>query len=300
MLILKAELTNGSSKEAKIETIPPSLFIRPSDTDPRFPELYSNEGDELQIIEMVLDLKALDGVKWISQQYIEAIAIAKLKKGNLVTNTGKEVTTKRMGVDKEFITPSGEKIYLQRGVNFGYRFKGEIVTTEGIDQFKYFSSKGLGVTILGSLKMLGTILDVFSIFDWGLDPKSKSLPIPFVPNIMGIALERVIEIVDEGINLTVKNMLQKAKEGGVKTAEKFANSWRSTSGIQFQTLEISKNIASKIIHGEFKTINEVIRQAYQEEPPFDITILYQIIDNPKCYLPKAIIEFFFINTEPYE
>lgn len=300
MLTLKAELVNGSSKQAKIETIPTSLFIRPSATDPRFPELYSNDGDKLQIVEIALDLKVTDGIGWMSQQYIESIAIAKLKKGKLVTNTGREVSTKRMDIGREFITPSGNKVYLQQGINFGYKFKGENITTKGIDQFKHFSSKGCSVTLLGGLKMVGTVLDVFSLFDWALDPKSKSLPIPYVPNIIGMALERVTEDVEEGFDSIVKEMLQKAKEGGVKEAKRFANSWKSTSGMKFQVLNISKSMAARINNGKFKTIDEVERLAYMEDESTDVTILYQIIDNPKWYAPKAIIECFFINTTPYE
>lgn len=93
------------------------------------------------------------------------------------------------------------------------------------------------VSIFRLLKHTSMILDVFSFFDWAKDPKS-SLSIPFVPNaIVGMAIECMVQDIEEGISAAIENRLQAAKIEGIDAVRRFVNSWKPNSGIEFKLLK---------------------------------------------------------------
>lgn len=301
---LKASLAS-STKEADIYYGDPLLFVRPKEGVHRFPELYTTDGCEIVISELTLDYisdeisgEIVDLVENVAEKQIKTIALLKLKKGKMVTNTGKVYTGNRKLYEKTYHTIDGSMISVKQGKNFGFKVNGKVVTTKGINQYDFFAKNGLRVSILGILKHTNTILEVFSFFDWARDPKS-SLTIPYVSEyIFGIALESVLQDLDDGMEAMIEGNLQKAKEEGIDAVRRFVNSWKPNSGINFKLLRISSETASDIQHGKFRTLGEVESRSYNEPDNIEsVYILVRIVDDPEWYLPKAIIEtFFYINN----
>lgn len=151
------------------------------------------------------------------------------------------------------------------------------------------------VSIFRLLKHTSMILDVFSFFDWAKDPKS-SLSIPFVPDaIVGMAIECVVQDIEEGISVAIENRLQVAKTEGIDAVRRFVNSWKPNSGIEFKLLKISTKTASDILHGKFKTLHEVELREYNEADAINwVYILVRIVDTPNLMLPKQLLKLFFI------
>ena len=93
-MTLKASLSS-STKEIDIYYGDPLLYIRPKEGSYRFPELYTTDGCEIVISELFLDYvsdKIVDSIEEGAKQQIKNIALLKLEKGKMVTNTGKVYT----------------------------------------------------------------------------------------------------------------------------------------------------------------------------------------------------------------
>ena len=299
-MTLKASLLS-STKKNDIYYGDPLLYIRPKEGSYRFPELYTTDGCEIVISELFLDYvsdKIVDSIEEGAKQQIKNIALLKLEKGKMVTNTGKVYTGNRKIYEATYYTIDGSKVTVKQGKNFGFQVDGKIVTTKGINQYHFFANNGMRVSIFRLLKHTSMILDVFSFFDWAKDPKS-SLSIPFVPDaIVGIAIECVVQDIEEGISVAIENRLQVAKTEGIDAVRRFVNSWKPNSGIEFKLLKISTKTASDILHGKFKTLHEVELREYNEADAINwVYILVRIVDTPKSYAPEAIIETFFYLTD---
>jgi hypothetical protein len=219
----------------------------------------------------------------------------KLKEGKLVTNTGKVHQTKEI-LKMKCHTVDGDEITLLQSKNFGYEAKGRIVTTKGVSQYDFFAQNGLRISFLGILKQAGSIMDVFDLFDWARDPKA-SLSIPFVPNaVFSMALERIVEGIEEEVELGIQELLRKAKAQGIDAVKRFVNSWREGSSVEYRLLEVSEKTASDILKGDFDTL-EKLEYRWNQEYGQDngVYVLYRIVNSPDYFNPIAIIETFFMD-----
>lgn len=295
-VILNASL-GTSKKNADIQESGIRLYIRPTDRSHYFPELFTTEGEEINIVELVLETGVLEGVDFVAKEKIHEIAIGKIKKGQLIASNGKEYTTTKMKPIEYNI--DGDRFLIQQGENFGYKIQGRIVTTKGLDQYKIFTNKGLTVKLLGILKKTSLIYDVFSLFNWASNPK-ESLSMPFVPTeVIGMAIEQVVQATDEGVEDRIQNMLNKAKRKGLKSVRKFISSWRSGVGVDFDLYNISINVASEILQGKIQTLEEMQERNNEEyfTIPKPVYVLYRIIDKDEYYYPIAVIESFFVEYD---
>ncbi len=113
-----------------------------------------------------------------------------------------------------------------------------------------------------------------------------------------MAIECMVQDIEEGISAAIENRLQAAKIEGIDAVRRFVNSWKPNSGIEFKLLKISTKTASDILHGKFKTLHEVELREYNEADGINwVYILVRIVDTPKSYAPEAIIETFFYLTD---
>lgn len=295
-VILNASL-GTSKKNADIQESEIRLYIHPTDRSHYSPELFTAKGEEINIVELVLETGVLEGVDFVAKEKIHEIAIGKIKKGQLVASNGKEYTTIKMKPIEYNI--DGGSFQIQQGQNFGYKIQGRIITTKGLDQYKIFTNKGFTVKLLGILKKTSLIYDVFNLFDWASNPK-ESLSIPFVPTeVIGMAIEQAVQATDEGVEDIILNMLNKAKHEGLESVRKFITSWKSGVGVDFDLYNISTNVASEILQGKIQTLEEMFRRSDEEDFTIlkPVYVLYRIVDKEECYYPIAIIESFFVEYD---
>lgn len=286
-----------SKKYADIQESKIKLYIRPTDRNHYFPELFTVEGEEISIVELVLEAGVLEGVNFVAKEKIHEIAIGKIKEGKLVASNGKEYTTKKMKPIEYNI--DGDRFLIQQGQNFGYKIQGKIITTKGLDQYKIFTNKGLLVKLYGILKKTSLIYDVFSFFNWASNPK-ESLSIPFVPTeVVGMAIEQVVKTTDEGVEDIIQDMLNKAKHGGLESVRKFIANFRSGVGVDFDLYNISINVASEILQGKIQTLEEMVTRNENEDftIPKPVYVLYRIVDKEEYYYKMAVIESFFVKYD---
>lgn len=163
-VILNASLET-SKKNTDIQESEIKLYIRPTDRNHYFPELFTTEGEEINIVELVLETGVLEGVDFVAKEKIHEIAIGKIKKGHLVASNGKEYTTTKMKPIEYNI--GDDRFQIQQGQNFGYKVQGRIITTKGLDQYKIFTNKGITIKLLGILKKQ-VLYMMFLVFSIGL------------------------------------------------------------------------------------------------------------------------------------
>lgn len=111
-MTLKASLSS-STKEIDIYYGDPLLYIRPKEGSYRFPELYTTDGCEIVISELFLDYvsdKIVDSIEEGAKQQIKNIALLKLEKGKMVTNTGKVYTGNRKIYEATYYTIDGSEV----------------------------------------------------------------------------------------------------------------------------------------------------------------------------------------------
>jgi hypothetical protein len=58
---------NGSWKEAEIETGGTLLYVRAAGPH-KLPELYTTQGDKIEVVELVLEARVLDGVEFVAER----------------------------------------------------------------------------------------------------------------------------------------------------------------------------------------------------------------------------------------
>ena len=185
---------------------------------------------------------------WEKKAY--EVAVRKLKKGNLIFNTGKKGTTSRYyeysvnDIDGKF----SEKVIM--GVNRGSGVAGE--TTRGINQLEAQSQIGLGKVyrnvgeILG---VFGTLTDLAKILSAAANGEPP--PIPLIPPFFAWEVERMMADIDETIieqwNVELKVAILEGQESVKRAVNGNIN---SEYNLGFNLVSLSEELLNQILKKE--------------------------------------------------
>lgn len=310
------------------------LYIKPSQILETFPEIYSSTGEQIVVLVNMAASEAIENAKSSIETGAEVYAqtslknaahnyaIGKIEQGYMVTTEGVEYyLTRDSGKmrklkDVQFISKDGKYIETKQGYDFFTRTKeGKVITTMGVDQYQYHYDQQYGkelansemyynqkagckVKVLGALNKVSTVMDVFSVFQYAANPTHDEplpIPIPGTDVIGMIAYDKFNEFEDcykTALENHQRKLLDETKLKGIDAIRRLI--YNNNAG--YELLDISPEIGSRIIHGEFNNIYEIIDANLDEtESNRNITMLYRQTKHPISNLNITIIETFFIN-----
>ena len=249
--------------------------------------------------------KILDIATQQAGAQIKNIAFTKLKKGYMVDNMGKVYTGKRLIYEyKNMYSNSGELFEnLEQGKNFRYDYGKGVHTTKGISQYDYFSKNGKRVTLLGMVKNVGNVFDIFNLVkSAGEDlDTSKPLPLDFGPlspiaDLSGVLVQDMKAKDDAWLEETVQLEIDEAKIQGLEATRKAINFWNHDERFKWELLPISNETANKLIKGEFKTFEELDQFNRNNRTEIEKTqVLFREVYNENKEDYVYIIETIFID-----
>ena len=247
--------------------------------------------------------KALDLFAKKSNEQIKKIAFTKLKKGYMVDNQGKVYTGKRLIYEyKQIYTNSGEVFEnVKQGKNFGYNHGAGLKTTKGISQYDYFSKNGKRVNLLGMVKNIGNVFDIFNFITTAGEDLDTSAPLPLdfgplspIADLAGVLVQEQKAEMDQWLDEEVQTEIDIAKLQGLQATRKAINTWNHNKQFKWELLPISNETANKLLAGEFETMNNLLDyDSNIESFNNNITILYRTVknENRKDYID--VIETLF-------
>ena len=76
------------------------------------------------------------------------LSAKELEQGKVVMNTGEIHFRKKAMYSTSIYNNEGSELFkIRRGSNFGYRKKGQVVTSKGLNQLEHFANKGISKLI---------------------------------------------------------------------------------------------------------------------------------------------------------
>ncbi|WP_010522980.1 type VI secretion system tube protein TssD [Aquimarina agarivorans] len=291
-----------------------TLYFKTPLATHNLPEFISYDGDPMLLMQFGKGLyggkikdKVLDAATKEANKAIKKIAFAKLKKGYMVDNFGKVYKGDRLIHEYKKVYSNSGKLFenLKKGKNFGYKHEGQpLKTTKGISQYDYFSTTGKRVTLLGMVKYIGNVLDIFSFtktIGEDLDT-NKPLPLDFGPlspiaDLAGVLVKDQKAEMDMELEADIQKEIDLAKLKGLDATRKAIDTWNHNEKYNWQLLPVSGKTANKLLQGEFSTFDELLNFQSDIIDDFDknINILYRTIENRERGFPLDIIETLFIN-----
>ena len=308
----KAELPSKDDNYLRVGYSDKTLYFKTPIATHNLPEFISYDGDPMLLMEFgkgfvkgEVKKKILDVATKNAEAKIKKIAFAKLKKGYMVDNHGKVYTGQRLIYEyKKMYSNSGELFEnVQKGKDFGYNHGNGLNTTKGISQYDYFSKNGKRVTLLGMVKNLGNVFDIFNLVkSAGEDlDTSKPLPLDFGPlspiaDLAGVLVQEQKAEMDMWLEEIVQLEVDEAKLKGLEATRKSINSWNHNKEFEWELLPISNQTANKLIQGEFKTFEEFFEFSTDNfDRDLNIEVLYRKVLNSNRKEDIYIIETIFIN-----
>ncbi len=278
------------------------LFIKTYDSNSQLPEMVSTNGGSVLLLTMAKKQVRSEIGNW-AKNSITKIALGKLEKGYLMSNTGKEYQVVSRVVTKDIYTNSGTVIKdVQQAKNMGNGF----YTTKGISQFDYYATQGIRVKFLGVLKELGNIFSLLSIADLTKDfdengpdysqPFTMSLG-AFTPinQLAGVIISDMVSDMEGNFEEAFQQELAEAKAEGLKAVKMLVKD--NIYGYDIE--DISVITAESLLKGEFKTYSEFkdCDISNQEEEINDefVSILVRKLNHPISNKDIFQIESIFIN-----
>ena len=261
--------------------VEPSLSSKWSGIKAQLPEMYDTEGNNISVIPVygynedkavsLLKGKIKGEIKGkiksvitnYSENKVRAYALTKLKEGYLRGNNGKLYTpittrgTQRKVYRHIIYTNSGEAVEVTS--------RRTLSVTKGIDQIKGVKRIGVEGKVLGVLKnvckiwnLYGQFSDFVDLFTWAAaNDHSKPIPIPMIGGIVELMMQDVDRLqaeVDQAIYRNIQRQLNEAKKKGLTAVRGLVLSgiFRdrvSSIGLQYQVYPITNNQLSEIIVG---------------------------------------------------
>ncbi|MDO6811302.1 hypothetical protein Q4603_21990 [Zobellia galactanivorans] len=307
---LKKDLPKEDGDYLRVGFSKRTLYFKTPTPNHNLPEFISYEGDPMLLMEFTKDYgitkgaeKTLDIAEKKAGAKIKKIAFTKLKKGFMVDNHGKVYTGKRRIYEyKKMYSNSGELFKnVQKGKNFGYNHGNGLRTTKGISQYDYFAKNGKRVTMLGMVKNMGRIFDIFSLAktaseDWDTsEPLSMELgPLSPISDLAGVLVKEQKAEMDMWLEEDIQLEIDLAKLEGLEATRKAINTWNRDKKYNWRLMPISKETADKLIKGEFETFKELENANFN--PTYsNIEILYRKSKNTNREVFTHTIETIFIN-----
>ena len=290
------------------------LFVRPSEADPGFPEMFTSSGELLvpvivettqEILEEVVENSAEKyPAKWIGNMTNKTV-LAKLEKGYLMASDGK-IYKRTDVIDKTYNKFSGEELTVKQAENFGFRTRqGKTytkVTTKGVNQYEAFAhiaGQDAKIKFIGNFKGLahsGGALDFVNILRFGMEgTKDDMLPLPGPLGLLNIPMKHHLDGIESVVNAQLERealaKLEKAKTEGINAVYSFVNSKQGRDH-RFRLFETNMDVAMRIYTGEITILDEAIIAT--KETPTNTTILYRVTEHGITGEAIYIIETIFI------
>ncbi len=309
---ISKELPNKDNDYLRVSFSDRTLYFKTPTPNHNLPEFISYNGDPMLLMEFSkgfvkskIQEKALDIATKKANAQIKKIAFSKLKKGYMVDSNGKVYTGQRLIYEyKKMYSNDGELFEnVQKGKDFGYNHNKVVNTTKGISQYDYFSKNGKRVTLLGMVKNMGNIFDIFNLVKSAGEDLDTSQPLPLdfgplspIADLAGVLVQEQKAEMDAWLEESVQLEVDEAKLKGLEATRKAINSWNHNDEFKWELMAISKETANKLIQGEFKTFEEFrdynIDNRREDER---IYILYRKIENINRDKFVYIIETIFID-----
>ncbi|WBX77453.1 hypothetical protein PG911_04085 [Tenacibaculum ovolyticum] len=307
---LKKLLPKKTNDYLRVAQSDRTLYIKTPTAGHNLPEFIGYDGNPMFLMEFGKGFaintakgEMLNAATKEAGTQIKKIALTKLKKGYMVDNAGKLYTGKRLIYEyKEMYNNSGELFEnIQKGKNFGYNHGNGLVTTRGISQYDYFSSNGKRVTMLGMVKNIGTVFDIFNLVKSAGEDLDTSKPLPLDLGPLSPLLDLAGAIVqqqkaedDMFIEEVVQDEIDLAKLQGLEATRKAINSWNHNKEYNWQLIAVSNETANKLLQRGFETMEELEKYDF-DYPIKSIEILQRIVFNQNKEIDINIIETIFIN-----
>ncbi|OEK08617.1 hypothetical protein A8C32_03980 [Flavivirga aquatica] len=291
-----------------------TLYFKTPTPTHNLPEFINYNGDPMLLMEFgkkfaskKIKDKALEIATKQAEKQIKKIAFAKLKKGYMVDNLGKVYKGRRLIYEyKRIYDNIGEAFEnVQKGKDFGYKHVNKPhITTKGISQYDYFSKSGKRVTVLGMVKNLGHVFDIFNLtkaVGEDLDT-TKPLPLDFGPlspiaDLAGVLVQQQKAEMDMWLEEDVQEEIDLAKLQGIEATRKAINTWNHNENLNWQLMAISNETANKLLRGDFDTFKKL--ENFENDLEFSdiskIEILYREMKNLNVDKKDYIIETIFIH-----
>ncbi|GHC60476.1 hypothetical protein [Ulvibacter litoralis] len=296
---LKKSLPNKKEDYLKVRQSDRTLYFKPPALGHNLPELLSKDGSPLLLMKFIMGKvkgkitsKAIDFAKKKMELKISDIALTKLQRGSLVTNTGRVQTNINAEIFKTD-TYTNDGVFmeeLKKRKNWGNATE----TTKGISQYDYFTQSGKRVRVLGFLKNFDTGLDFFDLLKFGMeDELDTNSPLgslgmgglgtlgstfALVNSVAGLLVKQMKQEDDIFMEEVVQQELQVAKTKGIEGIRKFVSDWGHNEEYAFRLEKFSTGVTNEILKGTYITLREA-RQASHNQTKNDtkfINILYRI------------------------
>ena len=272
-----------------------TLYFKSPVAGHNLPELISYDGSPLLLMKLggkILKDETQKKVGSLIGQSIDKtisnIALTKMEKGNLLTNTGQIYTKNSSIYTKDIYTNNGTLLKdVKQRKNLGFKQGEEIVSSKGLSQYDYFATEGKRVKILGFLKSAGHLFDFASLIQSvqnGIDT-TKPLSIPMGPlspinDLAGVLIQQYADDLDESLEMVFQQELAEAKAEGLNYLRNFVNSWANSNDYVYRLEAISAETASKLLQGEFRTFEVFQKYADVNRSRFNnVEVLYRTVYN---------------------
>ncbi len=330
---LSKNIPNKEEDYLKVTYSTRTLYIKPPYPGHNLPEFITNDGSPMLLMEMakvpdnqiknMAKNKIFDAIDKKIDKTISNIAFVKLEKGYLYTNTGDVIENAKAQIyTSDVYTNDGELLKnVKKRKNIGYDHHGKPkVTTKGISQYDYFTKTGRKGKILGMVKYatgettemkalgakasknMSSFLDVFDLMKFATEDldTSKPLSLPLGPlsplnDLAGVLVQEQKAEMDMWLEEVIQRDIDKAKLQGLAATRKAINSWHDDLNT-WDLLPVSSITATKLLQGEFKTMNDLLDyDSNIESFNSNTTILYRTVKNENREDYIDVIETLFIN-----
>ncbi len=283
-----------------------TLYFKSPIDGHNLPELISYDGSPLLLMKLgggMLKGEVKSKIGKVLGESIDKavhnIALAKMEKGSLVTNT-RQVYTKNSSIYTKDIYINDGK--LLKDVKSRKNFGSKTVTSKGISQYDYFSTSGKRVSVLGFLRSAGNLLDFASFLNstkGGIDT-SKPLSIPMGPlspinDLAGVLIQQYADDLDETIEMVVQQQLAEAKAEGLSAVQSFVYNHSGNKKDKYELMAVSTETASKLLQGEFKTFEKFNKSVNNSPDDKSIYVLFREVRNKNREEYIYIVETIFLN-----
>ncbi len=284
------------------------------------PDMRSNDGSPLVYLKFMggmvkgkLKGKALNLANSKIEKAINKIALGKLEKGSLVTNTGRIQKNANAHIyDKDIYTNDGKLLEnLKKRKNWGNATE----TTKGISQYDFFTKTGKRVKVLGFLKEAAfndkvnffDVIDLFSYATDETDPFDQPIPdfglgafggvlgsFALVWSVAGLVVSQMKAEDDAFMREDEANEIRKAKLIGLDAVRKKINSLKHNKAYEWRLMSVPTITANKLLKSQFKTFDELENSKFDDNDFSNkINILYRKILNTNSDQYVYIIETIF-------
>lgn len=272
------------------------LYIKPSEVDPLFPEMYSFAGELIAPGFMSATSVANQSADKWADKLLNRMVLMKLKKGYLMTSNG-TVYQRKSVTPQTYEKFDGTSIKVEQGRNLGFRTRqGDKlvkVTSKGVNQYEAFSriqAEKIGVKAVKALKHVGSVFDLSSILSFGMNGRGDDLPpLPGILSPLNLTLEQYLESVDEFMEGSALESLERAKMDGVQAVEKFVWSAEGKK-YKFRMSEVSVDVATQLRMGEIRKMKEL-----EDSSSSEVRVLYRQKQHPITGLSIYIVETIFFD-----